>query len=258
MQRGTNWQMGINVSLSPDTVIGEDVIIGNNVTIYPRVSIGDGSRILDGAILGRLPISTGNTTRPLIDDYQSLQIGSGCVIGGNSVLYTGISLGNQVLICDLASVREGCVLEDQAVLGRGVLVNYGTRIGRRSRIMDLTHVTGNAVIEEDVFISCAVAMANDDGVYLSRFRLSQHQLIGPTIRRWAVIGASATIMPSIEVGEGAMVASGALVTKDVPAWTIVAGVPARHFKNIPNEWRQKLESLPRQHEAAGPPLEPTE
>jgi acetyltransferase-like isoleucine patch superfamily enzyme len=233
----------MNVSLAPDTVLGDAVIIGNNVTVYPHVRIGDGSRVLDGAVLGRLPISTGNTNRRLTKDYLPVRIGPGCVIGCNSVLYTGVTLGMQVLICDLASVREGSVLEDQVVLGRGVMVNYDSRIGKRTRIIDLTIVTGNTVIEEDVFISCEVSMANDNDVYLARFGLSPHRLRGPIIRRWAVIGAGAALMAGIEIGEGAMVASGAVATKDVPAWTVVAGTPARHFKDIPDEWRQKIESL---------------
>jgi acetyltransferase-like isoleucine patch superfamily enzyme len=55
------------------------------------------------------------------------------------------------------------------------------------------------------------------------------------IRRFAVIGPNATLLPGVEIGEGAFVAAGAVVTKDVPPWTMVAGVPARHFRDIPAE-----------------------
>jgi UDP-2-acetamido-3-amino-2,3-dideoxy-glucuronate N-acetyltransferase len=239
-EQGHNCHFGNHVSFAPDTVLGNSVVIGNNVTIYPSVTIGDNCHILDGAVIGRLPISAGNTNRPLNPEYQAVHIGAGCVIGCNVVLYTGITAGERVLICDLASVREGCTLDDQVVLGRQVIVNYDTHVGRRTRIQDQANITGNVLIEEDVFVSMNVTTANDNEIYLSRFGLVPSRYRGPVIRRFAVIGHGATLLPGIEVGEGAFVASGAVVTKDVPAWTIVAGVPACHFRDVPAEWQAQV------------------
>lgn len=95
MQKGKNCRIGINVSFSPDTVLGNNVEISNNVTIYPQVAIGEDCKILDGTVLDRLPLSTGNVIRPLPDDYLPLYIGDGSVIGCNSVLYTGVTLGKK-------------------------------------------------------------------------------------------------------------------------------------------------------------------
>lgn len=240
MARGHNCQIGSNVSFAPDTILGDNVIIGNNVSFYPRVRIGDNSRVLDGAVIGRLPISAGNTNRPLTSEYLSVDVGPGCVIGCNVVLYTGITLGAQVLICDLTSVREGCVLEDSVVLGRGVMINYETHIGKRTRIQDQADITGNMLIESDVFISMNVTTANDNDIYLTRFGLKPYDHRGPIIRRFAVIGHNATLLPGVEIGEGAFVASGAVVTRDVPPWTVVAGVPARRVRDIPAEWRVQV------------------
>lgn len=119
--------IGNNVNLSNDTKLGEGVVIGNNVTIYPKVTIGAGTRILDNAVIGRLPISTGNANRHVESSYKSLVIGEGCVIGVSSVLYTGIQVGNHVLIGDLARIREGCRFEDSVVIGGGCFSNvrYG-------------------------------------------------------------------------------------------------------------------------------------
>jgi acetyltransferase-like isoleucine patch superfamily enzyme len=239
MQKGAGCQIGVNVSLSPDTVLGDNVSISNNVTIHPKVSIGDGCRILDGAVIGRLPISTGTIALPLTKDYLSLKIGPGCVIGCNSVLYTGVTLGNQVLICDSCVVREGTVLEDQVVLGGFVYIQREGRIGKRSRVSPLGAIIG--IVEEDVFIGSGYACADDNDIYLTRFGFQSPPRQYPIIRRLAVVGPNATMLPGVEVGEGAFVAAGAVVTKDVPPWTIVAGVPARHFRDIPAEWREKVE-----------------
>jgi acetyltransferase-like isoleucine patch superfamily enzyme len=219
-------------------VLGDDVSIGNNVTIYPRVTIGDGCRILDGAVIGRLPISTGSTTLPLPTKHLPVRIGPRCVIGCSSVLYTGITLGQEVLIGDLAAVREGCVLDDLVVIGQHTSLHHHVRIGKRSRISYLCVVGGT--IEEDVFIGPGLSAADDANIYLSRFGLQEPQMTAFTLRRFAVIGTGVTMLPAVEVGEGAFVASGAVVTKDVPAWTMVSGVPARHWRDIPPEWRQQV------------------
>src|SRR5437868_5810452 len=114
-------KIGRNVVLSEETTLGENVTIGNNVTTHGRVGIGDGTVIFDGAVLGRPPISAGNTTRPLGSELRALRIGRGSIVGANAVLYTGSSYGDRVLIGDLASLREGCTIADEAVIGRGVL-----------------------------------------------------------------------------------------------------------------------------------------
>ncbi len=243
MQRGTGCQMGLNVSLSPDTVLGDNVTIGNNVTIYPKVTIGDGCRILDGAVIGRLPIATGGTTRPVTTEYLPVQIGPGCIIGCNSVLYTDVTLGEEVLIADLSAVREGTVLEDLVVIGQGTKIHRDARIGKRTRISNLCIVGGT--IEEDVFIGPGMNAADDSNIYLSRFRLQEPQIQPFILRRFAVIGTGVTVLPGVEIGEGAFVASGALVSKDVAAWTMVAGAPARRYSEIPAEWRQQVLSLRR-------------
>src|SRR5438132_12855522 len=102
-------QIGRNVTLSDDTRLGNGVTLGNNVTVYPGVSLGDGCTVFDGAVLGRPPRTAGNTTRPL-PPPGPLTVGAGSIIGANAVLYGGSTLGPRVLIGDLATLREGCVL----------------------------------------------------------------------------------------------------------------------------------------------------
>ena len=229
-----------SVALASDAIIGSGAYIGNHVTVYPRVRIGERCTIMDGAVLGRLPISNATTTRKVRSEYRPLTIGSESIIGCNAVLYTGIQIGDRVLIGDLASLREGCRVGNDVILGRGVMALYDCQIGDRARIQDQVHLVGNILVEESVFIGMGVVTTNDNELYLSRFGLAELNLRAPVIRRFAVIGAGATLLPGVEIGEGAMVAAGAVVTENVPPWTVVAGVPAKHLRLIPDDWRRSI------------------
>lgn len=229
--------------MAEDIQLPDDVHLGNHVTIYPKVSVGSGAVIMDNAVLGRIPLSNRTTTRVISSDFAELRIGAKTIIGCNAVLYTGSTIGENVLVGDLASIREGCSIGNHTIIGRGVMVLYECQVGSHTRVQDQAHLVGNAVIEDHVFIGMGVMMSNDNDVYLSRFGLSQPILRGPTIRKYAVIGVGATLLPAVEIGKGAMVAAGAVVTKDVPAWTVVAGVPAHPIRAIPDEWRAKIEAM---------------
>jgi acetyltransferase-like isoleucine patch superfamily enzyme len=233
-------RLGQNVILQEDTILGDHVTIGNNVVFYPAVNVGDGCQILDGAVLGRPPISTGNTNRPIDSRFRPLSIGPSSVIGANAVLYTGATIGPRALIGDLASLREDCILGEQVVIGRGVLVMYHTTIGDRSRVIDGAILTGDMIIESDVFIGPGVNSINDNDVYLKRFGLSSFEVRGPIIRRFALIGTGANLAAGIEIGMGAIVAPQAMVTQDVPAWTVVAGVPARVIRSVDESLRAQI------------------
>ncbi|MCS6850249.1 MAG: hypothetical protein NZ700_03650 [Gemmataceae bacterium] len=232
--------IGPNCAISPDARLGARLRIGHRVTIYPGVVLDDDCTVFDGAVLGRPPLSNGNTNRPLAGAPGPLHIGRGSIIGANAVLYAGSILGERVLVGDLASIREGCRVGDEVVIGRGVQVMYDTAIGARSRVIDGAILTGAMHVEADVFIGPGVVTINDDAVYLTRFGARPWQVRGPVVRRLALIGAGATLAAGVEIGTGAIVAPQAMVTADVPAWTVVAGVPARIIRRIADHDRQRL------------------
>jgi acetyltransferase-like isoleucine patch superfamily enzyme len=214
-------------AISPEARLGTGLAIGHHVTVHPHVTVGEGSTLEDGAVLGRRPRTSGNTTRPVPQETGPLVLGARCVVGANAVLYAGSTFGARVMIGDLASVREGCRVADDVVLGRGVLVMYDTVIGARTRVIDGAILTGNMEIEEDVFIGPGVLTVNDNEVYLRRFGLVPWAAQGPRIRRFALVGTGANLAAGVTVGVGAIVAPGAVVTHDVADWTVVAGIPAR-------------------------------
>ena len=178
--------LGDNIAMLGGLRLAAGVEVGANVTFYPDVSVGEGTRILPGAVIGRPPISAGTGNRPLELGDARIVIGANCVIGANAVLYCGLHIGDRVLVGDLASIREGCRLETESVLGRGVMMMYESRLGARSRVIDGAIITGNMRIEEDVFIGPGVSTVNDNQVYLKRFGLLPFSARGPLLRRFAL------------------------------------------------------------------------
>ena len=85
------------------------------------------------------------------------------------------------MICDTAAVREGVRIGSLVVVAMGVTINYDTTIGDRVKIMDNTHITGNMVIENDVFIGMLVTSANDN--LMDRKAKSVESMAGPLIRQ---------------------------------------------------------------------------
>jgi len=255
LQAGTH--IGEYCTIDPTVEIGSDVVIGNRVTLFPGVTVANGSRILDGAVVGRLTYRTSAVSRGTPTDYQPTSIGEGSVIGCNSVIYTGVEIAAKCLLADGVSIREGSRLAPEVLLGRYVTINYDSQIGARTRIMDYTHVTGNAVVGDDCFISIQVGTANDNDVYLNRFGLGNTTgdlgLVGPRIGHYVVIGTGASVNPGVRIGDGALVGAGALVTRDIEPWTVVMGAPARFVRFIPSEWHELISARAR---ALGQQLSP--
>lgn len=241
------------VSIADGARVEEGTFVGNGVTLYPGVQIASGCVVMDGAVIGRIPISNASTTRPIQSAFGTVTVGPGSIIGANSVLYTDVQLGEQVLVGDLASIREGCTVGNRAIIGRGVMMLYNCVVGAFTRVQDQAHLVGDMRVEEHVFIGMQVVTTNDNDVYLRRFGLDTPTASrGPSIRRYAAVGAGATLLPGIEIGEGALVAAGAVVTRNVEPWTIVAGIPARVMRPVPPEWRARvLEAAARVEQASG-------
>ena len=188
-----------------------------NVVIFDGVRLAAGVTIFPGSVIGRPPMSTGIV--PPKEYIPDTIIGSGCVIGSNVTIYAGVTLGANVLIGDGARIRENTTIGEGSVVGSNSTIQNDAVIGCRVRIVDLSHITAGVTIEDDVFWSVGVLSMNDnrDGQGLKRMRIGAR----------AFVGGGALLLPGSDIGAGAMVAAGAVVTHPVAPGSAVRGVPAR-------------------------------
>lgn len=131
----------------------------------------------------------------------------------------------------------GCEIGDGTKVGAFVEMQKGVIIGSRCKISSHSFICEGVKIEDEVFIGHGVMFTNDlyprattnEGSLQSE---SDWKVIKTLVKRRASVGSNATILAGITIGEGAMVGAGAVVTKNVPDYTIVAGVPARIIRTI--------------------------
>jgi acetyltransferase-like isoleucine patch superfamily enzyme len=130
-------------------------------------------------------------------------------------------------------IRERCRIGHHVLVGTNVVIDNDSTIGSRVSIQSTVYIPTKTIIEDWVFIGPNAVFTND------RFPIRlKAPLAAPRIRRGATIGANATILPGVVVGEGAMVAAGAIVTNNVPPWHLAIGAPAR-FETLPPRLRRQ-------------------
>jgi acetyltransferase-like isoleucine patch superfamily enzyme len=138
-----------------------------------------------------------------------------------------------VILGDQSCVRERVEIGDDVVLGRGSLIENDTVVGALTKIQADAYITAYSTLEDNVFIAPCVVTTNDN--FMGRTERRHGLVKGPTIRRGARVGGGAILCPAIEIGEDAFVGAGAVVTKDVPARTVVVGNPARVLRAVSDD-----------------------
>jgi len=134
-------------------------------------------------------------------------------------------IGKGTKIWHFSHVMKNAKIGENCILGQNVNVAGGVVIGNNVKIQNNVSIYTGAIIEDDVFLGPSCVLTN---ISNPRSQIVRHNLYEKTIfRRGATIGANATIVCGIELGRYSFVSAGAVVTKSVPDYALVMGVPAR-------------------------------
>ncbi|MEI6220201.1 MAG: acyltransferase [Actinomycetes bacterium] len=148
---------------------------------------------------------------------------------------TSATLGDGSSIWHLAQIRDGVVLGANCIIGRGAYIGSGVTMGDNCKVQNYALVYEPAKIGNGVFIGPAAVLTNDQfpravNADLSLKSGSDWDAVGVTIHDGASIGARAVCIAPVTIGKWALVAAGAVVTKNVPDFALVAGVPAKRIR----------------------------
>lgn len=158
-------------------------------------------------------------------------IGKNSIIRPNSIIYNDVSIGNDFKTGHNVLIREKTTIGNDTLIGTNTVIEGNCIIGSNVRIQSNVYIPTNTIIEDNVFIGPCACFTNDRYPVRINFELK-----GPILRKGASIGANSTFLSELEIGEGAMVAAGAIVTKDVPNFYLAIGAPAK-IKPLPKHLR---------------------
>lgn len=147
-----------------------------------------------------------------------------------------VKLGKDTKVYDFVNLY-GCEVGDRTKVGTFVEIQKGAKIGADCKISSHTFICEGVTIEDGVFVGHNVSFINDkyprsvnaDGSMQTE---ADWSVVTTLVKKGASIGTSTTVLCGVTIGEGAIVGAGSVVTKDVPAHTIVAGVPARVIRKV--------------------------
>jgi len=177
-----------------------------------RVTLGKGTIVQDNVFIGH-------------QDDGEVIIGNNSLIRSGSIIYSGVIIGNGLKTGHNVIIRECTEIGDNVVVGTNVVIDGNCKIGSNVSLQTNAYVTAYTVVEDEVFMGPCSTTTND------KYMDGGAPLKGPVLKKGVKIGSNATILPGITIGEGAIVGAGAVVTKDVPADTLVMGVPAKKISS---------------------------
>ena len=231
---GNNTVIGSHVTFGEHVVIGHNCIIEEHVVLGDYVYIDSNTIIRSGVQIGERTLIGSNC---IIGEYlmdfcmdrkyheHFLKIGKDSLIRSGSVIYGGSEIGEHFQTGHHVTVREKASIGNHVSIGTLSDIQGNCDIGSYVRLHSNVHIGQLSKIDPFVWIFPYVVLTNDPTPPSEEF-------VGVHVRSFAIIATSAIIMPGLEIGGDSLVAAGAVVTKPVGAYAVVAGNPAKPISDV--------------------------
>lgn len=157
------------------------------------------------------------------EDAAPAVLGARATVRSGSIIYADVEIGDDFTTGHNVVVREETTIGDDVLVGTRTVVDGYSTIGSAVSLQTGVYVPSHTDIGDNVFVGPQATLTNDP----HPVRREDTDLQGPTLADGVSVGANATLLPDVTVGEDAFVAAGAVVTEDVPPGTLAVGVPAR-------------------------------
>jgi acetyltransferase-like isoleucine patch superfamily enzyme len=184
---------------------------------YGKNTLGKNARIFE-------PVTLGFPSRDNLEKktFTGTILGDNAILRSGTIIYSDVVAGNDFQTGHNVIIREKTRIGNRVVVGTATVIEGNTIIGNDVSLQSMIYIPTGTVIDDRVFIGPNTVLTND------RYPPNRGaELQGPHIMEGAAIGANATLLPGICVGKGALIAAGAIVTRDVPEHMLALGNPAR-------------------------------
>lgn len=155
---------------------------------------------------------------------------TGLIVHPTAVIDAGATIGKGCRIWHFSHIMPGAVIGENCIIGQNVFIDNKVRIGNGVKIQNNVSVYQGVIIEDDVFLGPSMVFTNV--INPRSFIERKHEFKTTLVKKGATIGANATIICGVEIGAYAMIGAGAVITKNVPPYALMTGVPARQTGTV--------------------------